>query len=77
VIIPNNTLAKSIVTNYSLPEPRMAVLIPVNVSYQSDPDRVERILVEEATIGAREIPGMLSDPAPILFDSSRALGIPL
>ncbi len=33
VIIPNGVLAKSIVTNYYLPEKRMSLLIPVSVSY--------------------------------------------
>ena len=66
VIIPNNKLAQSIVTNYSLPEPKMALQIPISVSYDSDPDRLEKILIEEATKGTKEIPGMLSDPPPIV-----------
>ncbi len=64
VIIPNSKLAGSIVTNYSLPEKQMSVDIPISVSYDSDPDRVERILMEEAVKGAEEIPGMLSYTAP-------------
>lgn len=66
VIIPNNKVAQSIITNYYLPEKKMAVSIPISVSYDSDPDEIERILVEEATQGAREIPGFLSDPAPFV-----------
>jgi small-conductance mechanosensitive channel len=66
VIIPNNKLAQSIVTNYYLPEKRMSLLISIGVSYDSDPDRVETILIEEATRGSKEIPGMLSDPAPFV-----------
>lgn len=66
VIIPNNKLAQSILTNYNLPEKRMAVLIPIGVSYSEDPDRVERILIEEATKAIKEVPGMLSDPAPFV-----------
>lgn len=48
VVIPNSKLAQSIVTNYYLPEKRMSVLIPIGVSYSSDPEKVEQILVEEA-----------------------------
>ncbi|MBI3995553.1 MAG: mechanosensitive ion channel family protein [Nitrospirae bacterium] len=66
VIIPNGKLAQSILTNYYLPEPRMALLVPISVSYDSDPEKVESILVEEAVKGAKEIPGMLSDPAPFV-----------
>ncbi|WP_447975292.1 mechanosensitive ion channel family protein [Nitrospira sp. Kam-Ns4a] len=66
VIIPNNKLAQSIVTNYYMPEQRMAVLIPISVSYASDPDRIERVLVEEASKAVGEIPGLLGDPAPFV-----------
>jgi len=66
VIVPNAKLAQSILTNYSLPEQRMALLIPVSVSYASDPERVEKILVEEATRAAGEVPGLLSEPAPFV-----------
>lgn len=66
VVIPNSKLAQSIVTNYYLPEKRMSLLISINVSYGSDPERVEKVLVEEAVKGAGEIPGMLSDPPPFV-----------
>ena len=66
VIIPNSKLAQSIVTNYYLPEKRMSLLVSVNVSYSSDPERVEKILVEEAKKAAKEVPGLLSDPEPFV-----------
>jgi len=64
VVIPNNKLAQSVVTNYYLPEKRMSVLIEVGVSYSADPDLVEKILVEEAKKGAGDIPGLLAEPEP-------------
>lgn len=64
VVIPNNKLAQSIVTNYYLPEKRMSLLIPVGVSYSSDPEVVERILLEEAKKAVGEIPGLLGNPEP-------------
>jgi small-conductance mechanosensitive channel len=64
VIVPNAKLAQSAITNYDLPESRIAVLIPVSVSYASDPDLVERVLVEEATRAASDIPGLLTEPPP-------------
>jgi len=36
------------------------------VSYESDPDRVERVLTEEAGRAAGEVPGLLSDPRPVV-----------
>ena len=66
VIIPNNKLSQSIVTNYYLPEKRMSLLIPIGVAYSSDPDRVEKILVEEAKGAVGEVPGLLGDPQPFV-----------
>jgi small-conductance mechanosensitive channel len=64
VIVPNSTVAKSTIINYDLPESRMALLIPVNVDYASDPDQVERLLVEEAERAVHEIAGLLAEPRP-------------
>ena len=66
VIIPNSKLSQSIVTNYYLPEKRMSLLIPVGVNYSSDPEMVERILVEEAKNAVGKIPGLLGDPEPFV-----------
>jgi small-conductance mechanosensitive channel len=66
IIIPNAKLAQAIVTNYDLPEKRMSLLIPIGVSYDSDPEQVERILIEEARKGADDIPGLLAEPAPFV-----------
>ncbi|MBI2157047.1 MAG: mechanosensitive ion channel family protein [Candidatus Rokubacteria bacterium] len=63
-VVPNKKVAESIITNYDLPEPRLALLLRVGVAYASDPDRVERILVDEATRAAGEVPGLLAAPAP-------------
>jgi len=64
VIVPNGKLTQSIFTNYYLPEPRMALLIPVSVSYRADPDHVERVLVEEASSAVGHVPGLLAEPVP-------------
>lgn len=65
VIIPNSKLAQSVVTNYSLPEKKMAVSIPVSVSFDSDPECIEVILTEEAGKAVGEVEGLLGDPAPV------------
>ena len=66
VVIPNSRLAQSIVTNYYLPEKRMSLLISIGVSYSSDPEKVEKILVEEAKKAVGEIPGLLGEPEPFV-----------
>ncbi|MEW6067632.1 MAG: mechanosensitive ion channel family protein [Nitrospirota bacterium] len=66
VVIPNSKLAQSVVTNYYLPEKRMSLLIPIGVSYSSDPEKVEEILVEEAKKAVGEIPGLLGEPEPFV-----------
>jgi small-conductance mechanosensitive channel len=52
-----------------LPEKRVAASIQVGVAYDSDPDQVVRVLLEEAQTAAREVPGLLAEPAPdVTFD---------
>lgn len=65
VIIPNSTLAKAVITNYSMPVERMSYTLPVSVAYGTDPGRVEKILVEEAGQAARDgLEGLLAVPEP-------------
>ena len=64
VILPNNKLSQSVITNYYLPEQKMLLQVPVSVSYASDPDQVERVLLDEAGKALSEVPGLLADPAP-------------
>jgi len=67
VIVPNSTLAKAVITNYSLPEPRMSYGLLVRVSYGTDPARVENILLEVAREAAREgLEGLVAFPKPSL-----------
>jgi small-conductance mechanosensitive channel len=65
VVVPNKKVAESVIVNYDLPEPRMALLVRVSVGYESDADRVERVLVDEATRAAGQVPGLLAEPAPL------------
>lgn len=66
VVIPNSKLSQSVVTNYYLPEKKMALSIPVSVSYDTDLEEVERILLEEAKKAVGEVPGLLGDPEPFV-----------
>lgn len=64
VTIPNKRVAESIITNYDLPEPGLALQIRVGVDYAADPDLVERLLLDEATRAVDEVPGLRGQPAP-------------
>jgi small-conductance mechanosensitive channel len=66
VIIPNSKLAQSVVTNYHLPEKAFGLRLPVSVSYASDPQRVETVLLEEAQKALGAIPGLLEHPEPFV-----------
>ncbi len=65
VVLPNSTLSKAIITNYSLPEPRVALPMQVGVVYGTDPEAVEHALLEVAEQAiAAGIDGLLLEPKP-------------
>ena len=65
VTIPNSTLAKAIITNYSVPETQMSYTLPVSVVYGTDPNRVEKVLLEAAHEAIRDgLAGLLATPEP-------------
>jgi small-conductance mechanosensitive channel len=63
VIIPNATLSKAIITNYTLPTPHVAANVRVDLAADADVDRVEDVLADEAR-RALNIPGIADAPAP-------------
>ncbi|MGH9397952.1 MAG: mechanosensitive ion channel family protein [Terriglobia bacterium] len=65
VYIPNASLAKAVITNYSKPEDRMSLAIPVSVAYGTDPAKVENALLEVAREAvAAGVDGLLAHPEP-------------
>jgi small-conductance mechanosensitive channel len=64
VIVPNSKLAQAIVTNYNLPDKRMGISVQVGVSYDADPDHVERVLLDIARQAAAEVEGFAADSPP-------------
>jgi small-conductance mechanosensitive channel len=63
-IVPNSSVAKATIVNYSLPEPRLGITVRVVVDYANDPERVEAVLVEEARGAVGTVPGLLAEPEP-------------
>jgi len=65
VVIPNSTLAKTIIVNYSQPETRMSCSVTVSVARETDPGQVEKILLEAAHEAIRDgLEGLLPKPEP-------------
>jgi small-conductance mechanosensitive channel len=65
VIIPNTTLAKATLTNFSAPETRMSTAVTVKVAYGTDPAKVEKLLLEAAREALRDgLEGLLAMPEP-------------
>lgn len=62
VVIPNSKLASIIVTNYSLPQKNLDIVIPFNISYGADLDMVEKVTMEEVNAVLQEMDIQLSDP---------------
>jgi len=65
VIVPNQKLSQAVLTNYHLPEPHLAITIPVAVSYDVDPEAVEGHLLDELLLAAGEIPEVHEEPPSV------------
>ena len=67
VIIPNKKMSESVMVNYNLPETRLSVELTVSVSYDTDPARIEEILVDEVLKAHGEVPGVVDQPPAVRF----------
>ncbi len=67
VVIPNSKLMGSVITNYDLPNREMAVTVEVEVHYQSDLNRVEKVTQEVACEVLKTVAGGLAAFEPIIF----------
>jgi MscS family membrane protein len=67
VTIPNNKLTTNIIINYSEPDQKLRITVPVSVAYGTDPLRVKRILLEIAQDAIKNTEYLLEDPAPTVF----------
>ncbi len=66
VIIPNSKLAQSMITNFYLPIPHLAVRIPISVSYNSDPQHVENVILDEIQKASDDMPELIMQPEPVV-----------
>ncbi len=66
IIVPNNRLAQSIVTNYHLPAGEMSVPVGVGVDYASDLAHVERVTKEVAAEVLQTVEGGVPEFEPLV-----------
>lgn len=66
IIIPNSKLSDSIVHNLSLPDPHVNFVVPCGVAYDSDLERVEKIVLEVAQEIQTTSPGTDTTFVPVV-----------
>lgn len=69
VTLPNNKITTNVIVNYSEPDEKLRITIPVSVAYGTDPKRVKEILLEIAHEAIRNTGYLLEDPKPTVFFS--------
>ena len=66
LIVPNNKMVSSYVTNFYLPESELAVLVNLGVAYQSDLEKVEKVTIEVARQVLQETEGAVKEFQPFI-----------
>lgn len=66
IIVPNATIGKSRVTNFTSMDEHHSIIVPVGVAYGSDLEHVERVTYEVASEAQLELPGAVRDWEPIV-----------
>ena len=67
VVVPNAKLSSAILTNYDMPEPQIAVIIPVGISYDSDLEKVEAVTVAVAADVMERLEGSMVKTPAVFF----------
>jgi small-conductance mechanosensitive channel len=70
IVIPNAKLAQTVLTDFNLPTPDLAVGIDFRVGYETEPARVIALLIEEAKEVHRTHKGMVQSVEPFAQLSS-------
>ncbi|MBL7931816.1 MAG: mechanosensitive ion channel family protein [Bacteroidia bacterium] len=66
IVIPNSKLSSTFITNFSLPEPELSVLVEVTVGYGSDLEQVEKVTVETARNILKHTEGAVTNADPFI-----------
>ncbi|MDD4878161.1 MAG: mechanosensitive ion channel family protein [Candidatus Nanoarchaeia archaeon] len=66
IIIPNSKLAEANITNYSMPDSEMGVVVQCGVDYGSDLKKVEKVTMDVAKKIQQTIPGAVKTFEPFI-----------
>ncbi len=66
VVVPNNKIAESVVTNNYMPEQQMSAVVQCGVAYESDLEKVERVTIEVAKEIQQSQEGAVTDFEPFI-----------
>lgn len=66
VVVPNERLLKSIITNYDLPDSQVSLSLRVTVPYPAPVEVVERLLLDAVRRARADVPAILETPAPVV-----------
>jgi small-conductance mechanosensitive channel len=67
VTIPNNKITSNVIINYSEPDEKLRITIPVSTAYGTDPEKVRKILLDVAHDAIKNTSYILEDPEPKVF----------
>ena len=75
-VVPNSKLSQSIVTNFNLPTPELAIPVEFTLRYEDDPGKAERVALEVAEAVVRDTPGTATKYSPVMrFHTFHDLGL--
>jgi small-conductance mechanosensitive channel len=66
VLVPNAKLADMVIKNYEMPGTEQSAIVPMGVAYDSDLERVERIVIEVAREVQQSVEGAVSEFEPLV-----------
>lgn len=67
VVVPNQTIAKANITNFSMPRKDIIIKIPIGVSYDSDLEKVEHVTLEVARAVLEKYDSGVTTPPAVRF----------
>jgi MscS family membrane protein len=67
ITIPNNKITTNYIINYSEPDQKLRITIPVSVAFGTDAKRIKEILLEIAHNTIKQTEYLIEEPAPNAF----------
>ncbi|MCL2459828.1 MAG: mechanosensitive ion channel family protein [Euryarchaeota archaeon] len=67
IVIPNSLIEKDVVTNFSVPDPRLSLSIPLKVPYGTDIEWIKGIILDVVNDCTEKYSIILEDPGPKIY----------